>query len=72
MNATKLVPWIAGALALIGAGTSLLPPAKVRGLDLDAFAKLPVLEGGRVKPVDSLARNSLSACLRSLMSFSSA
>ena len=69
MNATKLVPWIAGALALIGAGTSLLPPAKVRGLDLDAFATLPVLEGGRVKPVDSLARNSL-LMIRGQQSFS--
>ena len=59
MNAAKLVPWVAGTLALVGAGASLLPPAKVRGFDLDGFGRLPVLEGGRVKPVDSLARNSL-------------
>jgi len=29
------------------------------GLDLDGFARLPILERGRVEPIDSLARNSL-------------
>ena len=37
----------------------MLPPGKVRGFDVDAFGRLPVLEGGRVKPIDSVARNSL-------------
>jgi ABC-type transport system involved in cytochrome c biogenesis permease subunit len=55
----KQVAWIAGALALAGAAVSLVPPRPVRGFDLDAFGRLPVLEGGRVKPVDSIARNSL-------------
>ncbi len=36
-----------------------MPPGKVRGYDMNAFASLPVLEGGRVKPLDSVARNSL-------------
>ena len=27
--------------------------------DLDAFSQLPVLRGGRVKPLDSVARNIL-------------
>ena len=38
---------------------ALVPPRPVRGFDVDAFGRLPVLEGGRVKPVDSVARNSL-------------
>ncbi len=59
----------AGALALAGALFTLRPPGKVcdpaaagesrRCFDVDAFAHLPVLEGGRVKPVDSVARNAL-------------
>ena len=59
MNAAKVVPWLAGAAALAAAAASLSPPASVRGIDVDSFSNLPVLEGGRVKPVDSVARNSL-------------
>jgi ABC-type transport system involved in cytochrome c biogenesis permease subunit len=55
----KLVPWMAGALALVGAALALVPPRPVHGFALDEFGRLPVLEGGRVKPLDSLARNSL-------------
>jgi len=64
----KVAPWVAGALALAGVGFAMLPPSPVRGFDLDAFGRLPVLEGGRVKPVDSLARNSL-LMIRSQQSF---
>ncbi len=59
MNTAKGISWIAGALAFAGVGAALLPPGKVRGLDLDGFGRIPVLERGRVKPMDSLARNSL-------------
>jgi ABC-type transport system involved in cytochrome c biogenesis permease subunit len=59
MNIPKLAPWIAGALALVGAGIALVPPRPVRGFEVEAFGALPVLEGGRVKPLDSVARNSL-------------
>ena len=59
MNLVKLAPWVAGGLALAGAVAGALPPGKARGFDVDGFARLPVLEGGRVKPFDSLARNSL-------------
>ncbi len=59
MNARKLAPFVAGALAIAGAASTLVPPRAVRGFDVDAFGQLPVLEGGRVKPVDSVARNSL-------------
>ena len=64
----KVAPWIAGGLALAGALACLMPPGMVRGFDLDAFARLPVLEGGRVKPIDSVARNSLLV-IRSQQSF---
>jgi len=53
------VAWVAGALALLGATLMLRPEPPVRGFDVDAFGRLPVLEGGRVKPIDSIARNSL-------------
>ncbi|HEX9402342.1 MAG TPA: cytochrome c biogenesis protein CcsA [Anaeromyxobacter sp.] len=59
MNVRKLAPFVAGALALAGAAVTLVPPRAVRGFDVDAFGRIPVLEGGRVKPVDSIARNSL-------------
>ncbi len=59
MKLVKLVPWIACGLALIGALVALAPAGKPRGFDMQGFSSLPVLEGGRVKPVDSVARNSL-------------
>jgi ABC-type transport system involved in cytochrome c biogenesis permease subunit len=59
LEARKLVPYAAAVLALAGAGAALLPRTEVRGFDVDAFARLPVLEGGRVKPLDSVARNAL-------------
>jgi ABC-type transport system involved in cytochrome c biogenesis permease subunit len=68
MKIAKYVPWIAGALALVGALLATAPQGKVRGFDLDAFAGVPVLDGGRIKPVDSIARNSLLV-LRSKQSF---
>ena len=50
-------------VALIGtvaytAATST-PPTRSDAFDFDAFGELPMLEGGRVKPIDTLARNRL-------------
>jgi ABC-type transport system involved in cytochrome c biogenesis permease subunit len=59
MNASRWTPWLVFALAIAGASASLRPASKTRGFDLDAFTRLPVLEGGRIKPLDSVARNSL-------------
>jgi ABC-type transport system involved in cytochrome c biogenesis permease subunit len=68
VNIPKVAPWLAASLALAGALAALAPAGKVRGFDMDAFGRLPVLEGGRVKPVDSVARNSL-LMIRSQQSF---
>lgn len=55
----KYLSWAAGALALLIALAFALPGGKVRGFDAAGFGNLPILDGGRVKPLDSLARNSL-------------
>jgi ABC-type transport system involved in cytochrome c biogenesis permease subunit len=68
MKIVRYAPWIAGALALVGVAVGAMPPGKTRGYDVDAFGRLPVLEGGRVKPIDSVARNSL-LMIRSQQSF---
>jgi ABC-type transport system involved in cytochrome c biogenesis permease subunit len=59
MKTTKYAAWIAGLLALAAAAAPLLPRGTVRGFDVGGFGHLPVLEGGRVKPIDSVARNAL-------------
>jgi ABC-type transport system involved in cytochrome c biogenesis permease subunit len=56
---TKYLPWSVGGLALLAVLVAARAPSAVEGFDVDAFARLPVLEGGRVKPIDSVARNSL-------------
>lgn len=68
LDLVKLAPWIAGGLALAAAAVVVTPPPRLRGMDQDGFSRLPVLEGGRVKPIDSVARNSLLA-IRSQQSF---
>src|SRR5512141_319577 len=59
MKLAKIVPWAAGAVALAMIVKALLPAAPVKGFDVETFGRLPVLEGGRVKPIDSVARNAL-------------
>ena len=51
--------WGAFAAGLLIGVAPLLAPAPKTAFDLQGFARLPVLEGGRVKPVDSFARNAL-------------
>ncbi len=59
MTLTKLAPWLVGIVALSGALLVARAPGPSRGFDVEGFGHLPVLEGGRIKPIDSLARNSL-------------
>jgi ABC-type transport system involved in cytochrome c biogenesis permease subunit len=58
-NLSKLLAWGAGTLALLVALVFAMPGAKPRGFDVGGFGSLPIQEGGRIKPLDSLARNSL-------------
>jgi len=56
----RYLPWLALALAVLWVGSSVAPPkAASGGADLVGFGKIPVLVGGRVKPLDTVARNSL-------------
>jgi ABC-type transport system involved in cytochrome c biogenesis permease subunit len=60
MNLSKILPWLVGAAALSWALlVALRGSPTARGFDVEAFGHLPLLEGGRIKPADSLARNSL-------------
>jgi hypothetical protein len=59
ISVKTLIPWFAAACALNGAALAMRPDRSLAGFDLAGFARLPVLEGGRIKPVDSVARNSL-------------
>jgi ABC-type transport system involved in cytochrome c biogenesis permease subunit len=70
MTLKKLAPWVAAVLSLGGAIVAALPARPVNGFDLEAFGRLPVLQGGRIKPLDTVARNALLA-IRSQQSFSS-
>ena len=56
---TPRIFWATCAAALAAAAWPLLAPGPKSDLPLAEFARLPVLEGGRVKPLDSFARNSL-------------
>ena len=55
----KYFPALAVLLALLAVAATLLPPSAPRGFDLAAFGRLPVLADGRLKPLDTVARNSL-------------
>jgi ABC-type transport system involved in cytochrome c biogenesis permease subunit len=59
MNLTKLAKWLPAVLALGATLFLLVPPRPVRGMEVEKFCRMPVLEGGRVKPLDSVARNAL-------------
>ena len=57
----KSVPWLIGFLLIGWAVVKMLPPSPTPGFDIDGFARLPVLVGGRVMPMDTLGRLSLLA-----------
>jgi ABC-type transport system involved in cytochrome c biogenesis permease subunit len=56
----RFVPWIV-LIVIAGwvAGNWMPPKSAKDDVDLAKFGKLPVLVGGRVKPLDTVARNSL-------------
>jgi ABC-type transport system involved in cytochrome c biogenesis permease subunit len=56
----RYLPLLVLILAAAWVAMSWLPPrATPGGLDLVTFGKIPVLVGGRTKPIDTVARNSL-------------
>ncbi len=56
---TKLFPAAAVLLSLIVIAMPLVPRHEQGPYDLDTLASLPVSSGGRTKPLDTVARNSL-------------
>src|ERR1700676_5286800 len=56
----KSLPWTISLVLLLWAISKMMPPKEAPGLDLYGFGRLPVLVGGRVMPMDTLARVSLS------------
>jgi hypothetical protein len=55
------VPWCGRrGTVIVGVVSTAAPPPAQHGIDVTAFGRLPVLEGGRIKPLDSVARNGLS------------
>ena len=56
----RLLPWIILAIAAGSIAASWMPPKAAKDdFDLSRFGEIPVLVGGRVKPLDTVARNSL-------------
>jgi ABC-type transport system involved in cytochrome c biogenesis permease subunit len=56
----RYIPLLIVLLAGAWVGASWLPPRQNQGdFDLSGLGKVPVLVGGRVKPLDTVARNSL-------------
>ena len=56
----RFLPVVVFAVALLWVGSSWILPKTARDdFDLAKFGKIPVLVGGRVKPLDTVARNSL-------------
>ena len=56
----RFLPWIIFAVAAGSIAVNWLPPKTAKGdIDFTTFGRIPVLVGGRVKPLDTVARNSL-------------
>ncbi len=55
----RFLPLLVLALGLVFLGSALISPRTKPGFDLRGFGRLPVLEDGRVKPIDTVARTSL-------------
>jgi ABC-type transport system involved in cytochrome c biogenesis permease subunit len=56
----KSIPWLISLVLVIWVVSKMIPHRQASGLDIDGFSRLPVLVGGRVMPMDTLARMSLS------------
>jgi ABC-type transport system involved in cytochrome c biogenesis permease subunit len=61
MNRQRWIPLIAAALAILMVVPKLRSSGDINGFDVEGFGQLPVVDRGRVKPLDTLARTSLLA-----------
>jgi ABC-type transport system involved in cytochrome c biogenesis permease subunit len=56
----RFLPWIILAVAALCIAANWLPPKTAKDdFDFSRFGEIPVLVGGRIKPLDTVARNSL-------------
>jgi ABC-type transport system involved in cytochrome c biogenesis permease subunit len=56
----RVFPWVVLGLGVLWVAVAMAQPTDPAGqMHLQEFAALPVSEGGRIKPVDSIARNNL-------------
>ena len=55
----KFVPLLVLLLGALYLGSTLFPPRESSAFDLAGFGRLPILANGRLKPLDTVARNSL-------------
>jgi ABC-type transport system involved in cytochrome c biogenesis permease subunit len=55
----RFLPLLVLILGLAYVGAKLVPPRDKSEFDLRGFSRLPVLVDGRIKPLDTVARNSL-------------
>jgi ABC-type transport system involved in cytochrome c biogenesis permease subunit len=59
-GSSRFAPWFVVGFALVYLGAMMASSARGQGeFDIDEFARLPVLDGGRIKPIDTVARVSL-------------
>ncbi len=55
----RFLPWILVAFCFVCLAGGLIVPKSKTGFNIHEFSRLPVLANGRLKPLDTLARNSL-------------
>jgi len=55
----KYLPWLVLAAGLASIAATLVAPKNPGPFNVQGFARLPTLEGGRLKPLDTVARSSL-------------
>jgi ABC-type transport system involved in cytochrome c biogenesis permease subunit len=58
-NKLSFLPWLITGIFLAVSAASLRAPSTDSLFDINGFARLPVLNGGRLKPLDSVARSAL-------------
>lgn len=57
---STLFPWLMLAVGVVFLATQMIPPSNpANGMAVQQFAKLPVVDRGRVKPFDTIARVNL-------------